>query len=225
MRTILSAVPGFRVRRPMKRILDLLLVFLSLPVWGPLLLVIALVVRLNLGSPVFFRQKRPGRNGAIFELIKFRSMRNAVNADGRALPDSERLTPFGRSLRASSLDELPELWNVIKGEMSLVGPRPLLVEYLSRYTPEQARRHLVRPGLTGLAQVSGRNAITWEEKFRQDIFYVDNHNLFLDLKIIARTLLKVLRRDGISAAGDATMPEFNPAPPATSSPAAPTPHS
>ena len=209
----------------MKRILDLLLVFLSLPVWGPLLLVIALVVRLNLGSPVFFRQKRPGRNGAIFELIKFRSMRNAVNADGRALPDSERLTPFGRSLRASSLDELPELWNVIKGEMSLVGPRPLLVEYLSRYTPEQARRHLVRPGLTGLAQVSGRNAITWEEKFRQDIFYVDNHNLFLDLKIIARTLLKVLRRDGISAAGDATMPEFNPAPPATSSPAAPTPHS
>lgn len=225
MRTILSAVPGFRVRRPMKRILDLFLVFLSLPVWGPLLLVIALVVRLNLGSPVFFRQKRPGRNGAIFELIKFRSMRNAVNADGRALPDSERLTPFGRSLRASSLDELPELWNVIKGEMSLVGPRPLLVEYLSRYTPEQARRHLVRPGLTGLAQVSGRNAITWEEKFRQDIFYVDNHNLFLDLKIIARTLLKVLRRDGISAAGDATMPEFNPAPPATSSPAAPTPHS
>ena len=209
----------------MKRILDLFLVFLSLPVWGPLLLVIALVVRLNLGSPVFFRQKRPGRNGAIFELIKFRSMRNAVNADGRALPDSERLTPFGRSLRASSLDELPELWNVIKGEMSLVGPRPLLVEYLSRYTPEQARRHLVRPGLTGLAQVSGRNAITWEEKFRQDIFYVDNHNLFLDLKIIARTLLKVLRRDGISAAGDATMPEFNPAPPATSSPAAPTPHS
>ena len=207
----------------MKRILDLLLVFLSLPVWGPLLLVIALVVRLNLGSPVFFRQKRPGRNGAIFELIKFRSMRNAVNADGRALPDSERLTPFGRSLRASSLDELPELWNVIKGEMSLVGPRPLLVEYLSRYTPEQARRHLVRPGLTGLAQVSGRNAITWEEKFRQDIFYVDNHNLFLDLKIIARTLLKVLRRDGISAAGDATMPEFNPAPTVTPS-SAPAPH-
>lgn len=223
MRTILSAVPGFRVRRPMKRILDLFLVFLSLPVWGPLLLVIALVVRLNLGSPVFFRQKRPGRNGAIFELIKFRSMRNAVNADGRALPDSERLTPFGRSLRASSLDELPELWNVIKGEMSLVGPRPLLVEYLSRYTPEQARRHLVRPGLTGLAQVSGRNAITWEEKFRQDIFYVDNHNLFLDLKIIARTLLKVLRRDGISAAGDATMPEFNPAPTVTPS-SAPAPH-
>lgn len=207
----------------MKRILDLFLVFLSLPVWGPLLLVIALVVRLNLGSPVFFRQKRPGRNGAIFELIKFRSMRNAVNADGRALPDSERLTPFGRSLRASSLDELPELWNVIKGEMSLVGPRPLLVEYLSRYTPEQARRHLVRPGLTGLAQVSGRNAITWEEKFRQDIFYVDNHNLFLDLKIIARTLLKVLRRDGISAAGDATMPEFNPAPTVTPS-SAPAPH-
>lgn len=207
----------------MKRFFDLLLVFLSFPVWGPLLLVIAIVVRLNLGSPVFFRQKRPGRNGAIFELIKFRSMRNAVNADGRSLPDSERLTPFGRSLRASSLDELPELWNVIKGEMSLVGPRPLLVEYLSRYTPEQARRHLVPPGLTGLAQVSGRNAITWEEKFRQDIFYVDNHNLFLDLKIIARTLLKVLRRDGISAVGDATMPEFNPAPSATSS-RAPAPH-
>jgi lipopolysaccharide/colanic/teichoic acid biosynthesis glycosyltransferase len=207
----------------MKRLFDLLLVLLSLPVWGPLLLIIALVVRLNLGSPVFFRQKRPGLDGVIFELIKFRSMRNALDANGRPLPDAERLTPFGRMLRASSLDELPELWNVIKGEMSLVGPRPLLVEYLSRYSSEQARRHLVRPGLTGLAQVSGRNAITWEEKFRKDIFYVDNHNLLLDLKIIAQTLLKVLRRDGISAAGDATMPEFNP-PSSPSSSAVPAPH-
>ena len=202
----------------MKRFFDLLLVFLSFPAWGPLLVLIALVVRLNLGSPVFFRQKRPGRNGVIFQLIKFRSMRNAVDGSGRLLPDSARLTPFGRALRASSLDELPELWNVIKGEMSLVGPRPLLVEYLPRYSPEQARRHLVRPGLTGLAQVSGRNAITWEEKFRRDIFYVDNHSLLMDLSIIARTLLKVLRRDGISAAGDATMPEFNPASSAASSP-------
>jgi lipopolysaccharide/colanic/teichoic acid biosynthesis glycosyltransferase len=207
----------------MKRLFDLLLVLLSLPLWGPLLLVIALVVRLNLGSPVFFRQKRPGLNGVVFELIKFRSMRNALDANGRPLPDAERLTPFGRLLRASSLDELPELWNVIKGDMSLVGPRPLLVEYLSRYTPEQARRHLVRPGLTGLAQVSGRNAITWEEKFRKDIFYVENHNFFLDLKIIAQTLLKVLRRDGISAVGDATMPEFNP-PQSPSSSAVSAPH-
>lgn len=190
--------------------MDLFLVLISLPLWGPLLLVVALIVRAKLGGPVFFRQKRPGRNGKVFELIKFRSMRNAMDKAGRALPDAERLTPFGRKLRASSLDELPELWNVLKGEMSLVGPRPLLVEYLPRYSPEQARRHEVRPGLTGLAQVKGRNAITWEDKFRLDVHYVENHSIWLDIKIIVLTVLKVVRRDGISAAGDATMPEFKP---------------
>ncbi len=195
----------------MKRVFDLILVLLSLPLWGPLLLVIALLVRVKLGAPVFFRQRRPGLHGRIFELIKFRSMRDASDAQGRPLPDTERLTPFGRVLRASSLDELPELWNVLRGDMSLVGPRPLLVEYLPRYTPEQARRHEVRPGLTGLAQVKGRNALSWEDRFRWDVHYVDNRSLWLDVRIIAMTLLKVLRRDGISAAGEATMPEFRPA--------------
>lgn len=197
----------------MKRLFDLALVVLSLPLWGPLLLVVALVVRLKLGRPVFFRQKRPGKDGKIFELIKFRSMRDAVDRDGRQLPDAERLPPFGRALRASSLDELPELWNVLKGEMSLVGPRPLLVEYLPRYSLEQARRHEVPPGLTGLAQIKGRNALSWDDKFRWDVHYVDHRSLWLDIRIIAATLLKVMRRDGISAAGDATMPEFNPLPP------------
>jgi sugar transferase EpsL len=193
-----------------KRIFDLALVLGSLPLWGPLLLLVALLVRLKLGSPVFFRQKRPGKEGRIFELIKFRSMLDANGRDGRPLPDSERLTPFGRALRASSLDELPELWNVLRGNMSLVGPRPLLIEYLPRYTPEQARRHEVAPGLTGLAQIKGRNALTWEEKFAWDLRYVDERSLWLDIRIIVVTLLKVLRRDGISPAGEATMPEFKP---------------
>lgn len=197
----------------MKRLFDLALVVLSLPLWGPLLLVVALVVRFKLGRPVFFRQKRPGKDGKIFELIKFRSMLNAVDRHGRQLPDAERLPPFGRTLRATSLDELPELWNVLKGEMSLVGPRPLLVDYLPRYSAEQARRHEVPPGLTGLAQIKGRNALSWDEKFRWDVHYVDHRSLWLDIQIIAATLLKVVRRDGISAAGDATMPEFNPLPP------------
>ncbi len=192
-----------------KRIFDLTLVLGSLPLWGPLLLLVALLVRFKLGSPVFFRQKRPGKGGRIFELIKFRSMLDATGPDGRLLPDGERLTPFGQALRASSLDELPELWNVIKGEMSLVGPRPLLVAYLSRYSSEQARRHEVPPGLTGLAQIKGRNSLSWEEKFAWDVRYVNEHTLWMDVKIIATTLLKVVRRDGISAAGDATMPEFN----------------
>lgn len=192
-----------------KRIFDLTLVLGSLPLWGPLLLLVALLVRFKLGSPVFFRQKRPGKGGRIFELIKFRSMLDATGPDGCLLPDGERLTPFGQALRASSLDELPELWNVIKGEMSLVGPRPLLVAYLSRYSSEQARRHEVPPGLTGLAQIKGRNSLSWEEKFAWDVRYVNEHTLWMDVKIIATTLLKVVRRDGISAAGDATMPEFN----------------
>lgn len=195
---------------PVKRAFDLILVLLSAPVWVPLLLVVAILVRFKLGGPVFFRQKRPGRHGVVFELIKFRTMLDARDASGNPLPDAERLTPFGRALRSTSLDELPELWNVLRGEMSLVGPRPLLVEYLSRYTPEQARRHEVRPGLTGLAQIKGRNALSWEERFRWDVHYVDHQSLTLDVKIIVLTLLKVVRRDGISAAGEATMSAFNP---------------
>jgi lipopolysaccharide/colanic/teichoic acid biosynthesis glycosyltransferase len=211
----------------MKRFLDLLLVLLGFPVWGLLFLVVAVLVRLKLGSPIFFRQKRPGLHGRVFELVKFRSMLDATDAKGRPLPDSERLTPFGRALRASSLDELPELWNVLKGEMSLVGPRPLLVEYLPRYSPEQARRHEVRPGLTGLAQIKGRNALSWDDRFRWDVHYVDHRSLRLDVKILALTFLHVLRRDGISAAGEATMPPFDPSagPPSSPSPAASAPSS
>lgn len=194
----------------MKRFGDLVIVLLTFPLWGLLLLLVGLTVRLKLGSPVFFRQKRPGLGGKVFELIKFRSMRDERGPDGKPLPDSERLPPFGRALRSSSLDELPELWNVLRGDMSLVGPRPLLVEYLSRYTPEQARRHEVRPGITGLAQIKGRNAMSWEEKFRWDVYYVDNHDLFMDIKILLLTLWKVLRREGIRADGEATAKEFNP---------------
>ena len=157
---------------------------------------------------MFFRQTRPGRHGTPFEMVKFRTMRDAIDADGRPLPDAERLTKLGRFLRSSSLDELPELWNVLKGEMSLVGPRPLLMEYLPLYSPEQARRHEVRPGVTGWAQVNGRNAISWDEKFALDVWYVDNRSLWLDLKIIWLTIRKVVRREGISAAGEATMSKF-----------------
>lgn len=195
-----------------KRLFDLAVVILAAPLWVPVVLVVMLLVRVKLGAPVFFRQKRPGRHAEIFELIKFRTMLNATDTQGRLLPDAERLTPFGRMLRATSLDELPELWNVLKGEMSLVGPRPLLVEYLPRYSPRQARRHEVPPGLTGLAQVKGRNALTWEQKFEWDVTYVDTRSLALDLRILLATVGKVLRRDGISAQREATMPEFRPAP-------------
>jgi lipopolysaccharide/colanic/teichoic acid biosynthesis glycosyltransferase len=194
----------------MKRVFDLIVVLAALPLWGPLLVLVAVLVRVKLGAPVFFRQTRPGRGGVVFELIKFRSMTDACGADGRALSDAERLTPFGRALRATSLDELPELWNVLRGDMSLVGPRPLLVAYLPRYSPEQARRHKVRPGITGLAQIKGRNAMSWEEKFRWDVYYVDNRDLLLDIKILLVTLWKVLRREGIQAEGEATAREFNP---------------
>jgi lipopolysaccharide/colanic/teichoic acid biosynthesis glycosyltransferase len=194
----------------MKRLFDLTIVLLTAPLWGLLLLLAGAAVRLKLGSPVFFRQNRPGLGGKVFELVKFRSMRDARGADGKLLPDTERLPPFGRALRSSSLDELPELWNVLRGDMSLVGPRPLLVEYLPRYTPEQARRHEVRPGITGLAQIKGRNAMSWEEKFRWDVYYVDNHDLFMDIKILFLTLWKVVRREGISADGEATAKEFKP---------------
>jgi lipopolysaccharide/colanic/teichoic acid biosynthesis glycosyltransferase len=191
-----------------KRLFDLLVVLCSLPFWLPVLGIVAALVRLKLGSPVLFRQKRPGVNGQIFEMLKFRTMTDARDACGALRPDAERLTPFGRWLRATSLDELPELWNVLRGEMSLVGPRPLLVEYLSRYNARQARRHEVRPGITGLAQVMGRNAISWEEKFEWDVRYVETQSLGLDLKILFLTARTVFFRTGISAQGDATMPEF-----------------
>ena len=192
----------------LKRSFDLILVLLSAPLWLSLMAVVALLVRLKLGTPVFFRQKRPGLNGQIFELIKFRTMLDATDANGRPLPDSERLTPFGRKLRSTSLDELPEMINVLRGEMSLVGPRPLLVQYLERYSPRQARRHEVRPGLTGLAQVRGRNALSWVEKFEYDVYYVDHHSIWLDFKILWWTALAVVVRTGIHSPGNATMPEF-----------------
>jgi len=191
-----------------KRIFDLVLTVPALVLFSPVLVVLALLVRLKLGSPILFRQIRPGLNEKPFNMLKFRTMTDARGADGVLLPDAERLTPFGRFLRATSLDELPELFNVLKGDMSLVGPRPLLMQYLERYTPEQARRHEVRPGITGWAQVNGRNAITWEEKFKLDVWYVDNWSLWLDIKIIAMTIWKILKREGISQPGQATMEEF-----------------
>ncbi|MGI9860919.1 sugar transferase [Moorella naiadis] len=192
----------------LKRLLDFLGAFIGLVVLSPFIIVIALAVRVNMGGPVLFRQERPGLRGHPFFLYKFRTMRDLRDAEGLLLPDEMRLTRLGRFLRSTSLDELPELFNVLKGEMSLVGPRPLLMEYLDRYTPEQARRHEVKPGITGWAQVNGRNAITWEEKFKLDVWYVDNWSLGLDLKILGLTLIKVLKREGISAGGHATMPEF-----------------
>ena len=192
----------------MKRVFDIVVIVVLAPVLVVVLLVLALLVRARLGTPVFFTQVRPGLHGKPFRLIKFRSMTDARDASGALLPDADRLTPFGRFLRASSLDELPEVMNVLAGEMSLVGPRPLLMDYLPLYTPEQARRHDVPPGITGWTQVNGRNALSWEEKFALDTWYVDNRSLSLDLKILWLTIGKVLRRDGISAAGDATMPKF-----------------
>ncbi|WP_461393249.1 sugar transferase [Deferrisoma sp.] len=188
--------------------MDIILGFGALILAGPVCAVLSALVRAKLGTPVFFRQVRPGMHGRPFVMYKFRTMTDARGPDGELLPDAERLTPFGRWLRSTSLDELPELFNVLKGEMSLVGPRPLLMEYLPLYTPEQARRHEVKPGITGWAQVNGRNALTWEEKFRLDVWYVDNQSLWLDLKILLLTLKKVLLREGISAAGEATMPRF-----------------
>lgn len=196
------------IRGGMKRMLDIVCSGAALACLSPLLLAIALLVRMRLGAPVLFRQTRPGLKGRPFEMLKFRTMRDAVGHDGRPLPDSERLTPFGQWLRATSLDELPGLWSVLKGDMSLVGPRPLLMEYLPLYSPEQARRHDVRPGVTGWAQVNGRNAISWDEKFAFDVWYVDNRSLWLDLKILLLTVKKVVRRDGISSATSATMERF-----------------
>jgi lipopolysaccharide/colanic/teichoic acid biosynthesis glycosyltransferase len=192
----------------MKRVFDLLIVLMIVTVLALPMLLLAAMVWIKLGAPVLFRQVRPGKDSLPFEMIKFRTMRDAFGADGRPLPDAERMTSFGRLLRASSLDELPELWNVIKGDMSLVGPRPLLMEYLPLYSPEQARRHEVRPGVTGWAQINGRNALGWEEKFRLDVWYVDNQSFWLDLKILALTVKKVFVREGISAAGEVTAAKF-----------------
>lgn len=191
-----------------KRLFDLALAIPALVVLLPLMAALALLVRWRLGSPVLFRQTRPGLHGQPFILIKFRTMTDARDKDGRLLPDADRLPRFGRFLRSSSLDELPELWNVLKGEMSLVGPRPLLMEYLPLYSPEQARRHGVRPGITGWAQVNGRNALSWPDKFRLDVEYVNRQSFGLDLKTIWLTVWQVIRRSGISANGEATMPRF-----------------
>lgn len=191
-----------------KRVFDLVLAILALVVFGPLLVLLAICVRLRIGSSVLFRQERPGLHGKPFTLLKFRTMTDAGDASGNLLPDAERLIDFGRFLRSTSLDELPELISVLRGEMSLVGPRPLLMQYLPRYTREQARRHEVKPGITGWAQVNGRNAITWEEKFALDVWYVDHLSLALDVRILCRTLWQVAKREGISRDGHATMPEF-----------------
>lgn len=192
----------------MKRAFDIAVAGLLLILLSPALAILALLVRWRLGSPVLFRQVRPGKGAKPFEMLKFRTMTDARDDKGRLLPDAERLTPFGRFLRSTSLDELPELWNVLKGNMSLVGPRPLLMEYLPLYSSEQARRHQVRPGITGWAQVNGRNAISWEEKFALDVWYVDNRTFWLDLRIIGLTMSGVLKRSGIAADGEATMPRF-----------------
>lgn len=197
-------MPGYRLKRPF----DFGAAAVALLVLSPLLLFIAMAVRVFLGKPVLFRQMRPGLGGRPFQLVKFRTMKDAVDASGRPLPDAKRLTRFGRMLRSTSLDELPELWNVLKGDMSLVGPRPLLMQYLGRYSPEQARRHEVLPGLTGWTQVNGRNALSWSDKFKLDLWYVENQSLLLDLKILFKTVGQVLSRRGISAEGSETMPEF-----------------
>lgn len=192
----------------MKRLFDFSVSFIAVLTLLPIFFLLAFLVRINIGSPIFFTQNRTGLHGKAFTIIKFSSMTNARSADGALLPDSERLTRFGSLLRATSLDELPELWNVLKGDMSLVGPRPLLTEYLPLYSPEQARRHTVRPGITGWAQINGRNAISWDEKFKMDVWYVDNQSLFFDLKILSLTVWAVLARRGISAHGESTMPKF-----------------
>ena len=192
----------------MKRIIDIILSLFIIIVCLPILAAVVLMVYMSLGSPIFFVQVRPGLNGKPFKIVKIRTMKNAVDGNGNLLPDSERMTAFGHKLRSTSLDELPNLFNVLLGNMSLVGPRPLLMEYLPLYTPKQARRHEVRPGITGWAQINGRNVVSWEQKFELDVWYVNNHNIWLDIKILFLTLKKVLIREGISSTGNATMPKF-----------------
>ena len=192
----------------MKRLLDIIISLSALILLAPLYAVISYKVKKNLGSPILFKQTRPGLHAQPFDMIKFRTMKDATDASGNLLPDSMRMTAFGKMLRSSSLDELPELWNVLKGDMSLVGPRPLLMEYVPLYNKEQTRRHEMRPGITGWAQINGRNAISWEEKFQLDVWYVDNHSIWLDLKILLLTLKKVFIKEGISADGEVTMTKF-----------------
>lgn len=192
----------------MKRLLDIIISLSALILLAPLYAIIGYKVKKNLGSPILFKQTRPGLQAQPFDMIKFRTMKDATDASGHLLPDSMRMTAFGKMLRSSSLDELPELWNVLKGDMSLVGPRPLLMEYVPLYNKEQTRRHEMRPGITGWAQINGRNAISWEEKFQLDVWYVDNHSIWLDLKILLLTLKKVFIKEGISADGEVTMTKF-----------------
>lgn len=197
------------MRQQIKRGLDIIISLVGLILASPILLIVAILVRLNLGAPILFRQPRVGLNGEVFEMVKFRTMKDAKDSKGHLLPDDERLTKFGQFLRQSSLDELPELFNVLKGDMSLVGPRPLLVEYLPLYSKEQMRRHEVRPGITGYAQINGRNNISWAKKFELDVYYVDNHRLSLDFKILAQTFAKVLKQSDISQEGHVTVEKFN----------------
>ncbi|KGU84302.1 sugar transferase [Pseudomonas mediterranea] len=192
----------------MKRVVDFAGAFMGLIILSPVIVVVAILIKHKLGGPVLFRQVRPGREGKPFEMIKFRTMRDAYDHNNAPLPDAQRMTPFGSFLRSSSLDELPELWNVLKGDMSLVGPRPLLMEYLPLYNERQYLRHRVRPGVTGWAQINGRNALSWPEKFELDVWYVENRSFWLDLQIIALTVKKVMKKDGISASGEATMSKF-----------------
>ena len=197
------------MQQKIKRVIEFALAFITLIIFSPILLIVGVGVRIKLGSPIFFRQARVGLNGEVFEMIKFRTMKDAYDAEGNLLPDEERLTAFGSFLRKSSLDELPELWNVLKGDMSLVGPRPLLVEYLPLYSERQMKRHQVRPGITGYAQVNGRNNISWGRKFELDVYYVENFSLWLDFKILCQTFTKVLRQADINQEGNATMEKFN----------------
>ena len=197
------------MQQKIKRVIEFALAFITLIIFSPILLIVGVGVRIKLGSPIFFRQARVGLNGEVFEMIKFRTMKDAYDAEGNLLPDEERLTAFGSFLRKSSLDELPELWNVLKGDMSLVGPRPLLVEYLPLYSERQMKRHHVRPGITGYAQVNGRNNISWGRKFELDVYYVENFSLWLDFKILCQTFMKVLRQADINQEGNATVERFN----------------
>ena len=197
-----------KIQRLIKWLIDRLMAAIALILFSPLILVVAITVAMNMGSPVVFSQDRPGHNSRIFKFYKFRTMTNKRDLDGKLLPDRDRITPFGEWLRQTSLDELPQLWNVLKGDMSFIGPRPLIVSYLDRYSPEQARRHEVLPGITGLAQINGRNAISWPEKFKLDVSYIDNWSLLLDLKILVVTVIKVVKKDGINQEGYTTSKEF-----------------
>ncbi|MDU1455951.1 MAG: sugar transferase [Paeniclostridium sordellii] len=197
------------INKCIKRAIDVLSATIGLIVISPIMIIVAILVRIKLGTPILFKQDRVGKNGKIFKMIKFRTMVDATDKFGNILPDEERLTKFGKSLRSTSLDELPELINVLKGDMSLVGPRPLLVKYIELYSKEQWRRHEVKPGITGWAQINGRNSITWSEKFKLDVWYVDNTSIFLDFKILLLTVLKVIRRDGINQSTNETMESFN----------------